>query len=167
MELMTLDASGDDAIDLHIDCSDGELDAALALMDVIELAGVPVRVSALGIVGGPAVGVLAVGAYRTAMPHTRFRLAESSSAFTGQARDVQGWAEHISARADVFCARLAAAVGQPAERVEADLAATRFLDAQQAKRYGLVDEILAVGTRVVHLPPRPMGFGGSVGRRRP
>jgi len=160
MEVMTLDASGDDAIDLQLESSDGELDAALALMDVIELAGVPVRVTALGLVGGPAVGVLAVGAHRMAMPHTRFRLAESSSSFTGHARDVQGWAEHVSARADVFCARLAAAVGQPAERVEADLAVTRFLDAHQAKRYGLVDEILSAGSRVVHLPPRPMGFGG-------
>ena len=42
-ELMTLDAEGDDAVTLRIDCADGSLALALTLMDVIELLGVPVH----------------------------------------------------------------------------------------------------------------------------
>ena len=40
---MTLDASGDGAVDLQIDSSGGSTGAALALMDIVDLLGVPVR----------------------------------------------------------------------------------------------------------------------------
>jgi ATP-dependent protease ClpP protease subunit len=44
--LMTLDATGDDPVQLQIDSGDGTIAAALALMDIIDLLGVPVRASA-------------------------------------------------------------------------------------------------------------------------
>ena len=59
-ELMTLDAEGDDAVTLRVDCGEAALAPALTLMDVIELMGVPVRALCLGQVGAGAVGVVAV-----------------------------------------------------------------------------------------------------------
>jgi ATP-dependent Clp protease protease subunit len=88
-ELMTLDAQGDEAVSLRIDCPDGSLARALTLMDVIELSGVPVRALCLGQVGGPAVGVLSVCHHRAAMPSTRFSLREPTTQFETRARDVE------------------------------------------------------------------------------
>ena len=79
-ELMTLDAEGDDAVTLRIDCADGSLALALTLMDVIELLGVPVHALSMGQVGGPAVGVLAVCHHRASMPSTRFLVARAHHA---------------------------------------------------------------------------------------
>jgi len=159
MELMTLDAAGDAAVHLQLECRDGDLEAALSLMDVIELAGVPVRTTALGMVGGAAVGVLAVSSHRMAAPHARFMLCEAEASFAGQARDLERWAAHTLERNRLFCSRLATAVGQAAERVEADLEAGRFLGAQEAVDYGLIDEVVTPDARLYHLPGRPMGFG--------
>ncbi len=161
MELMTLDASGDEPIQLQIECSDGDVDSALCLMDVIELAGVPVRATALGLVGGPAVGVLAVAHHRAATLHSRLALFEPSASFSGPGRDVESWAEHRLVRWQLFCERVAVAVKREYESVAADFGAGRFLGAQEALDYGLLDEISRPDARLVSLRGRPMGFGST------
>ncbi len=158
MELMTLDASGDDPIHLQLDSPDGSLEAALSLMDIIDLAGVPVRGTCVGLVGGPAVGVLAVCTHRMATPHGRLRLAEPAGSFAGSAADLQRWAAHHRDRWQLFCRRLATAVGRPADRVAQDLEAGRFLSADDAVEYGLIDEVCRPDADVYRLPGRPMGF---------
>ena len=160
MEVMALDASGDEPVHLQIDSARGELDAATALMDVIDLAGVPVEVTAIGAVGGPAVGVVALGSPRRAGPHTRFHLHEPEASFEGRARDVESFAEHRAAQWRVFCERVAAAVGRRPAVVATDFAAGRFLGAAEAQAYGLVDEVCRPEARLYRLASgRPMGFG--------
>jgi ATP-dependent Clp protease protease subunit len=159
MELMTLDASGDDPILLRLECGEGDLDAALSLMEVIELVGVPVRVSAFGLVGGPALGVLAVGHHRAATPHTRFALVQPTANFSGPAREVEQWAEQQRERWQLFCARLAAATGRDLEAVAADFDRRRHLGATEALDYGLVDAISGPDSRGSGPRPRPLGFG--------
>ena len=88
-ELMTLDAEGDTAVSLRIDCADGSMALALTLMDVIELLGVPVQALCMGQVGGPAIGVLSVCRHRASMPSTRFRLREPATHFEARAADVE------------------------------------------------------------------------------
>ena len=117
VELMTLDASGDEAVQLRLNCGDGSVDAALSLMDVIELLGVPVHVTCTGQVGGPAVGVLAVGDRRSASPSVRIRLFEPSATFAGAARELERWATLRQQQWEAFCERVAAAVGKPVEVV--------------------------------------------------
>lgn len=156
--LMALDAWGDEAIHLQVDSSDGELEPALSLMDVIELLGVPVRATALGLVAGPAVGALALATHRLALPHARFRLLEPRTSFSGDAHHVHQLAEHAVARSRLFCDRLAAAVGQPTEHVEADLATGRFLSADEALVYGLIDGIVGPDTPHAPRPNAPIGF---------
>ncbi|MGP8060005.1 MAG: ATP-dependent Clp protease proteolytic subunit [Acidimicrobiales bacterium] len=161
MEIMTLDASGDDPINLQIDSPGGELEAAVALMDVIELAGVPVRVSAFGAVGGPAVGVVALGPRRMASAHTRFHLHEPDGAFEGHVRDVEAFAEHRRVQWATFCERVAAAAGRPAAAVAGDFGRGRFLSAQEALEYGLLDELCRPEARLYRLPGPTMGFGAQ------
>ena len=158
MELMTLDAAGDGPIHLQIDSLGGSLDAALSLMDVVELTGVAVRGMCVGLVGGPAVGLLAVCHHRMITPHGRIRLVEADDAFAGSAGDLVRWAEDRQARWAVFCRRLATAAGRPVAKVVDDLRSSRFLDADDAVRYGLVDEVCRPEATIHRLPSWPIGF---------
>ena len=157
-ELMTLDAEGDEAISLRIDCGDGTLALALTLMDVIELSGVPVRALCMGQVGGPALGPLAVCQYRAAMPSTRFSLREPATQLEASAREVSQWVELRADERRRFCARLATSVGRPEGQVAEDLAAGRFMGVDEALAYGLIDEVCRPDAAIHQLPGPPIGF---------
>ena len=68
-ELMTLDALGDGAVELQLDCEGASLEAAWTLIDVVDLLGVPVNIVCSGRVEGAAVGLLSAGERRTALAH--------------------------------------------------------------------------------------------------
>jgi ATP-dependent Clp protease protease subunit len=160
-ELMTLDADGDDPVTLRVDCGEAALAPALTLMDVIELMGVPVRALCLGQVGSGAIGVVAVCAHRAAMPSTRFSLSEPVTQLQAHVRNVAQWAELRTGERHRFCARVGAATGQPPAAVETDLERGRFLGAQEALDYGILDEVCRPDAPVRRLPgsgPPPMGF---------
>jgi len=157
-ELMTLDGAGDEPVSLQVDCGGGTLEAALALMDVIDLLGVSVDVTCAGRAEGPAVGVVAVGGRRVAAPHARFRLIEPQSSFQGRASQLTGWIEHHRRQLDGFYERLSLATGRPASDIAADSRAGRYLDARQALEAGLVDEIAVRGAELYRWPPRGFGF---------
>jgi ATP-dependent Clp protease, protease subunit len=159
-ELMTLDAEGDDAVTLRVDCGEAALAPSLTLMDVIELMGVPVRALCLGLVGAGAVGVVAVCAHRSALPSTRFSLSEPATRLESHVRNVTQWAELRAAERERFCERVGAATGQPPAAVLGDLERGRFLGAEEALEYGILDEV-ARPDAPVRLPgtgPPPMGF---------
>jgi len=159
VSLMTLDADGDGAIDLQIDCAGGTTGAALALMDIVDLVGVTVRAWCTGQAAGPAVGVLAVCHHRTISPHARVHLTEPRVEYDGSARVLQQLAGAHAQHWAMFCRRLARATGKAFEQVEEDTARGRFLTADEAMAYGLVDEVAAPDARIDRLPGRPMGFG--------
>jgi ATP-dependent Clp protease, protease subunit len=157
-ELMTLDSTGDEPIQLHVDCPGGTLEAAFCLIDVIDLLGVDVIATCVGQAVGPAIGPLAVAHRRRATPHARFRLVEPVAAMSGRFRDLDAWAASQRDQLRRLCERLAQAVGRPAHAIAADMATGRFLDAPAALEYGLVDEICGPGARVYPLPGPPLGF---------
>jgi ATP-dependent Clp protease protease subunit len=131
-ELMTLDATGDGPVQLHIDSPGGTLEAALCLIDVIDLLGVELTATCVGQAAGPAIGPLAVAHHRRGTPHARFRLSEPTSEHSGSARDLNAWAASQQAQLRQFCERVAVALGTSPETLARDLEAGRFLDAQQA-----------------------------------
>jgi ATP-dependent Clp protease protease subunit len=157
-ELMTLDAEGDEPVALRVDSGEGSLALALTLMDVIELMGVPVRALCLGQVGAAAIGVVAVCAHRAAMPSTRFALREPTTQAEVHVRNAAQWAELRTDERRRFCARVAAAVGKPAEVVEEDLGRGVLMGAAEAVDYGLLDEVCRPDADIRRLPGPPIGF---------
>jgi ATP-dependent Clp protease protease subunit len=141
--LLSLDALGGDPVRLHVSSPDGELSAAFALVDAIDTMRSPVHVVVTATAGGGALAVLAAAANRAAYRHARVRLAEPRSTMAG------GTAEQVAAAAgeylrelDELIVRLAEVTGQPRSRIENDLSAGRVLTADEAKEYGLIDDII-------------------------
>jgi ATP-dependent Clp protease, protease subunit len=162
-EMMALDASGDTAVQLYVGSSGGPLHSAMSLIDTMDLLGVPVHVTCLGRAEGAAVGVVAAGVRRVAAPHAQFHLCEPELSVSGNANQLAAWAEQHRVELERFVKRLAQATGRPVEHLEADLSMGRWLNAEDALRYGLVDEIWGAD-RGPAAPPsggpaRPFGFG--------
>lgn len=141
--LLTLDALGNEPVRLHVNASDGDLTAAFALVDALDVMRVPVHAIATGEVGGAAVGVYAAARKRLAFPHARFRLAEPRvSGVTGTADAVAAAAGRYLQALEDLVVRVAEVTGQPRSRVEDDFAAGRLLTSEQAKEYGLVQDLV-------------------------
>ena len=155
-ELMMLD-HGAERVVLHVDSAGGPLHAAFGVIDTIDAMSVPVEVVCVGRAEGSAVAVVAAAPWREAAPHARFFLSEPRSSVSGRAAEVEAWSAQYTAELARLVERLARATGRPAEHLEADIAAGRWLTAPQAVDYGLVDGLWgpAPGGR----RPRPLGFG--------
>lgn len=139
--LITLDAAGDEPIELHLDSPDGTLEAAFVLIDTLSVLHASVRAHCRGQVGGPVIGVLAAVRHRSATPHTRFRLTQPRTQFSGTPDQIASRTRQYRDLLWRLQARLAQVTGRPAEEIADDMRTGRYLDAREALDYGLIDEI--------------------------
>lgn len=141
--LLTLDALGDEPVQVHLSAPDGDLAAAFAVVDAMEAVRAPVEVVVTSEAGGAAVVILAAAHRRLAFRHARIRLAEPRVAtLAGTADEVTAAAGQYLRELEEMSIRLADVTGQPRSRIEDDLSAGRILTAEEARDYGLVDEIV-------------------------
>jgi ATP-dependent Clp protease protease subunit len=139
--LLSLDASSDEPIEIHLNSADGTLEAAFALIDTLGLLRAKVSVYCHGQVAGPAIGVVAAADRRVAAAHTRFRLGQTTAQFSGTADEIAARSRQHQDLLWRFQARLAQVTGRPAEEIADDMRRGRYLDAYEALVYGLVDTI--------------------------
>jgi ATP-dependent Clp protease protease subunit len=144
--LLTLDAAGPDPVQLHIASSGGELNAAHAIIDVIDTMAAPVHAVVTSEAGGAVLAVLAAARQRSAYRHARFRLAEPRAAgLTGTADEVARAAgQHLRELEEVVL-RLVEVTGQTRSRIEDDLSSGKVLSAAEAREYGLIDTVVGKG----------------------
>jgi len=140
--LLVLDLAGPDPIQLYLSAPDGELAAAFAIVDAIDTVHAPVHAVVTSEAGGAAVAVLAAAQRRIAFKHARIRLAEPRVAtVAGTADEVTAAAGRYLRELEEMAVRLADVTGQPRSRIEDDLSAGRTFTAEEAREYGLIDEI--------------------------
>jgi len=131
-------------INLYINCPGGSIDDTLAIYDTMQFVSCDVATYCVGSAASGGAIVLAAGTKgkRYALPHAKIMIHQPWGAVGGQAADVQIQAEEILKDKERLNLLLAKHTGQPVERIAQDTERDRFMTAEEAKKYGLIDEIL-------------------------
>src|SRR5206468_7424404 len=129
---------------LYINSPGGVVTAGLALYDTIQLLHCDVATYCMGQAASMASVLLATGKQgkRFALPHSRVMLHQPLAGFQGQATDIEIHAREILRYRDTINTLYAKHTGQPVERIAADTDRDNFMTAEDAKAYGIVDEVL-------------------------
>jgi ATP-dependent Clp protease, protease subunit len=138
-QLLTLDAEGDDPIRLELQGPTADLPAALTLMGVLDVVGVPVRARVSGQLRGlAALGLLAACPDRRAYPNAVLVLAEPRADFAGTATELAAREEQLRVLVDAVYLRVAEVTGREVDDLRADAGRGRSLTVDQAVAYGLL-----------------------------
>ena len=137
-QLLTLDAEGDEPIRFELQNLGAGLSAALTVMGVLDVVGVPVQARAAGQISGPALGVLAACGQRCAYPNAVFELSEPTVEFDGTMMAITAREEQIRTMLDALYFRLAEVTGREVDEIRGDARAHRIFTAREAQRYGLL-----------------------------
>ncbi len=132
-------------ISLYINSPGGSITAGMAIYDTMQFVRPNVVTICVGQAASIAALLLAAGApkKRFALPNSRILIHQPwMSGLSGQATDIDIHAKEILRMRTVINTLLAAHSGQALEKVEKDVERDFIMSAQQAKEYGLVDEII-------------------------
>jgi len=131
-------------ISLYINSPGGTVDDTMAIYDTIRFVGSPVATFCIGRAQSGAALVLAAGTKgnRFALPHAKIMLHQPWGGVTGQASDIQIQAEEILKAKQTINEILARHTGQPLEKIAEETERDRYMTAQEAKEYGLIDDVL-------------------------
>jgi ATP-dependent Clp protease, protease subunit len=143
--LMALDGEGDAPVSLLVNSPGGPVDAGLAVVDVLDLLGVPVEATCIGQAVGTAAVVVACATpgRRRAAPNARLSLRLAEGSLEGPAARLEREAAELLAVRDRLVDRLVAATGRPRDEVAAAADRGPLLSAEEAVAAGLVDEVAA------------------------
>lgn len=144
-KLLILEADSHETIRVVITSQGGHVDSGMAIHDVLRFIESPVVTIGAGWVASIAVPILfgAPRERRFSLPHTRFLLHQPSGGAGGQATDIRIEAEEILKVRERLNALIAAETGQPVERIAKDSDRNYWMDAEQAREYGLVGRVVA------------------------
>ncbi len=131
-------------ISLYINSPGGSVDDTMAIYDTIRFVSAPVATYCIGRAQSGAVVVLAAGTKgkRHALPHAKVMLHQPWGGVTGQAADIKIQAEEVLKAKTMINEILAKHTGQPIDKIAAETERDRYMTAEEAKQYGLIDEVL-------------------------
>jgi ATP-dependent Clp protease protease subunit len=130
-------------IHFYMNSPGGDVIATLAIYDVMQILSCPVATYCVGQAASGAAVLLAGGTKgkRFALAHSRVMIHQPYGGVSGQVSDIEIQAGEILRNRDVLNQVLARHTGQTMEKITKDVDRDFFLTAEQAKDYGLVDEI--------------------------
>ncbi|HHK41968.1 MAG TPA: ATP-dependent Clp protease proteolytic subunit, partial [Planctomycetaceae bacterium] len=131
-------------IHFYLNSPGGDVVATLAIYDTMQILSCPVATYCVGQAASGAAVLLAGGSpgKRYALPHARVMLHQPYGGVGGQVSDIEIQAQEILRTREMLNEILAQHTGKPLEQIAKDTDRDFFLSAEQAKEYGLVDEIL-------------------------
>ncbi|MCS6830218.1 MAG: ATP-dependent Clp protease proteolytic subunit [Armatimonadota bacterium] len=136
-------------IELYINSPGGSVSAGLAIYDTMQVLKCEIATICVGQAASMAAVLLAAGTkgMRYCLEHARVMIHQVSAGFQGTAIDINIQAQEVLRYNRMLNEILAYHTGQPLERVEQDTQRDYFMSAQEAKEYGIIDEILSRGVR--------------------
>ena len=144
-QLLFLEAEDPDKdIHLYINSPGGSVTASLAIYDTMQYIKPAMETICMGQAASGAALLLAAGAKgkRFALPHARIMIHQPYGGTQGQASDIQIQAKEILRMRQELDRILASHTGQALERVEKDSDRDFFMSPEEAKVYGLIDEVI-------------------------
>ena len=131
-------------INIYINSPGGSVTAGMAIYDTMQFIKPDVRTLCIGQACSMGAFLLAGGAAgkRAALPNARVMIQQPLGGFRGHASDIQIHAQEILKIKQTLNERLAFHTGQSIERIEKDTDRDNFMSAEEAKAYGLVDDVL-------------------------
>lgn len=145
MKLLYLDnMKGTSEISLYINSPGGSVDDTMAIYDTMRFVNSPVATYCIGRAQSGAALILAAGekGKRHVLPHAKIMMHQPWGGVTGQAADVKIQAEEILKAKKVINEVFAEHTGQPIEKIAEETERDRYMNAVEAKEYGLIDEVL-------------------------
>jgi len=144
-QLLYLDHEDPDRpIVMYINCPGGIIYHGLAIYDTMQQARAPVSTYAVGVTASMGTVLLAAGTqgYRFALPHATVHMHPAGGTAQGYAPDVEIQYKELKRVEDLLHTLLARHTGQSVEQIAADFDRDRFMTAEEAVKYGLVDQVL-------------------------
>jgi ATP-dependent Clp protease, protease subunit len=131
-------------IHFYINSPGGSVSATLAIYDTMQILSCPVATYCVGLAASGGAVLLAGGAKgkRFALPHANVMIHQPFGQVGGQISDIEIQAKEILHTREVLNEILASHTGQPIERIAKDTDRDFYMTAEQAKAYGVVDDIL-------------------------
>lgn len=131
-------------INLYINSSGGLITSTMAIYDTMQFIKSPVSTICMGQAASGAALILAAGdkGKRFALPHTRILLHQPSGGTTGSASDVNIHAKEILRMRKMMNQILSKHTGQSVDKINKDTDRDFIMTSEEAKKYGIIDEIL-------------------------
>ena len=135
----------DKDVSLYINSPGGSVYAGLAIYDTMQFIKPDVSTICVGIAMSMGALLLGGGAKgkRFALPNAKILIHQMSGGFEGQATDIEIHAKEVISIRQRLDEILAEHTGQPVEKVRVDTERDYFMTAEQAKTYGIIDDVIA------------------------
>ena len=135
----------DKDIQLYINSPGGSVTAGMAIYDTMQYIKCDVSTICIGMAASMGAFLLSSGAKgkRFALPNAEIMIHQPSGGAQGQATEIQIAAEHILRTKKNLNRILSENTGQPLEVIQADTERDNFMTAEEAKAYGLIDEVIS------------------------
>jgi len=144
-------------IHIYINSPGGSVSAGLAIYDTIQFMKSPVNTTCMGLAASMGAFLLAAGrpGKRNALPHSRIMIHQPSGGAQGTAADIEVQAKEILYLRAKMNELMSKHTGRPVEQIERDIERDKFMSAEEAKAYGLIDNIVTHRGEVVEPSKQP------------
>ena len=150
-QLLFLDADNPERdINLYINSPGGIISSGLAIYDTMQFMAAPVRTICMGMAASMGSFLLSAGTAgkRSALPNSRIMMHQPSGATQGTASDIEIQAKEILYLRQQLNSLYAKHTGRDVEQIEKDIDRDRFLSADEAKDYGLIDNVISANVDI-------------------
>jgi len=144
-QILYLDGQDSDKdIYLYINSPGGSISAGMAIYDTMQFVTADVATVCMGLAASMGQFLLCAGApgKRSALPHTQIMMHQPSGGIQGQASDIAIQAERMVYIKRLMAEKIAEHSGQTVEQIEEDSERDRWFTAEEAKAYGIIDNVI-------------------------
>jgi ATP-dependent Clp protease protease subunit len=154
-QLLFLAADNPDRdIHLYINSPGGSVSAGMAIYDTMQFLKAPVNTICMGMAASMGCFLLAGGrkGKRSALPHSRIMMHQPSGGSQGTAADIEIAAREILYLRGKMNELMAKHTGRPVEQIERDFDRDRYMSAEEAKDYGMIDNVISHASEIPETP---------------